>query len=94
MSHHHKESHHHHHHGDQTSASGEMALKEKLEKLLAHWVSHNDDHAENYRDWGSKAQAEGFDDVARLLEEAAALTQTISERFNAAADALKSNNKG
>ncbi len=90
MSHHHHDGHHHHHHSNQSSESGGLSLEEKLEKLLAHWVSHNDDHARNYQDWGAQAREKGLNDVARLLEEAAELTQTISERFIAAENVLKS----
>jgi len=28
-----------------------LTFDEKLVKLLEHWIKHNDDHAENYRDW-------------------------------------------
>ena len=88
-------SHHHHHHGDHhhssdhQESSDTLSLEEKLTKLLDHWIQHNDDHAKNYRDWGSKAKAKELDEVARLLEEAAQMTEKISEVFSAAATTLK-----
>jgi hypothetical protein len=89
-------SHHCHHHGDRHNScnrqesSDTLSLEEKLSKLLDHWVHHNDDHALNYRDWGSKAKVKGLDEVARLLEEAAQMTEKVSEVFNTAAATLKS----
>jgi hypothetical protein len=62
-----------------------MSVSEKLAKLLDHWVHHNDDHAANYRDWAARARAEGLDEAAALLEQAAELTQATSEKFSAAA---------
>ncbi len=62
-----------------------MSISEKLRKLLDHWIQHNDDHAANYRDWAARARAEGLDETAALLEQAAELTQATSEKFAAAA---------
>ncbi len=75
---------HHHHASPQP-----LTLEEKLTKLLDHWVSHNDDHAKNYRDWGVQAKTVNLNEVADLLEEAAQLTEHISEKFMAAAAILK-----
>ncbi|MGD9210603.1 MAG: hypothetical protein PVI90_07495 [Desulfobacteraceae bacterium] len=86
--HHHSNEHHHHHHHSPPSST--LSLEEKLSKLLDHWVHHNDDHAENYRDWGAQAKTAQHDEVARLLEEAAQMTEKISEKFAEAADKLKS----
>ena len=89
-------SHHRHHHGDHhhscnhQESSDTLSLEEKLSKLLDHWVQHNDDHAVNYRNWGSKAKVKGLDEVARLLEEAAQMTEKTGEVFKAAAATLKS----
>jgi len=78
---HHDHSHGHHHSHEE---SGEMSFDEKLKKILDHWIKHNMDHAETYRDWSERAQQAHMDDVARLLKEAADLNITMNEKFEAA----------
>lgn len=86
MSHHHDHDHphdHDHHHGHSHSHTP-MTFPEKLVKLLDHWVDHNDHHAKDYRKWAKEAVDNGQKEVAELLESAAELTGTISERFREA----------
>ena len=61
-----------------------MPFEEKLKKILDHWIKHNMDHAETYRDWAERAHQAQMDDVARLLKEAADLNITMNEKFEAA----------
>ncbi|MFO7559969.1 MAG: hypothetical protein R6X10_14130 [Desulfobacterales bacterium] len=70
----------HHHH----EKEGDMPFREKLEKLLEHWVKHNTDHAETYRAWMKKAEMEGMKEVANRLEEAAEMTIQINKKFEEA----------
>jgi hypothetical protein len=58
-----------------------MSDKEKLVKLLDHWVAHNNDHADNYAQWSGKAEEMGLEQAARLLKDAADLTHAISDKF-------------
>jgi hypothetical protein len=76
---------HHHHDHD---AHDEIPFDEKLLKLLGHWIKHNEDHALNYRKWAEKAKANGRSNAAGLLEEAADMSLTINEKFEAALDRL------
>ncbi|OQY06406.1 MAG: hypothetical protein B6I22_05490 [Desulfobacteraceae bacterium 4572_123] len=87
MSHHHE---HHHEHENDHGAPGSLSFNEKMVKLLDHWVKHNDDHASNYRDWAAKARTENLSEAAALLEEAAAMTRQISEKFETAAKLIAS----
>ena len=73
----------HHHHHDHDS-HGEMPFDEKLLKLLNHWIKHNEDHALNYRNWAEKAKANDRFEAAELLEEAAEMSLTINQKFEAA----------
>ena len=90
MSHHHDHDHphehdHHHHHHD----SGDtLTFEQKMIKLLTHWVRHNDDHADNYRDWAGKAAEAGMAAVAADLEAAAVLTEDTTVVFRRALDRL------
>ncbi|MBN1979105.1 MAG: hypothetical protein JW918_17025 [Anaerolineae bacterium] len=49
-----------------------MEETEKLRVLLPHWIEHNSEHAEEFREWAQKAgPAQGaLSDAARLLEQA------------------------
>jgi hypothetical protein len=86
MTHHHDPQDHqdHHHHG--TGAG--LSLEAKLERLLAHWIDHNGDHANTYRDWAAQAEAHDLAAVGELLMKAADLTEEISRQFEAARRAL------
>jgi hypothetical protein len=75
--HEHEHDHHHHEHKSKTT----MSDKDKLAKLLDHWVTHNNDHADNYSLWSGKAEELGLEQVARLLKDAADLTHAISDKF-------------
>ncbi len=72
-----------HHHHDHDSHE-EMPFDEKLMKLFSHWIKHNEDHALNYRNWAEKAKTNGRGQAAELLEEAAGMSLTINEKFEAA----------
>jgi hypothetical protein len=66
-----------------------MTFPEKLVKLLDHWIDHNDHHAEDFRKWAKEAVDNDLKEVADLLESAADLTETISDRFREAGEKVK-----
>ena len=84
--HHHHHHHHHHHKHDKES---EMSFPEKMEKLMNHWIKHNKDHAETYRKWADKAIDEGMADIARLIEDAAAVSEKVDVALENALERLK-----
>lgn len=86
MTHHHNEHSQDHHHGEQAGSG--LSLEAKLERLLAHWIDHNGDHASTYRDWAAQAEARDLAEVAARLNKAADLTEAISRQFEAARKAL------
>lgn len=75
-----------HHHHDTES---ELTFEEKLHKLLDHWIKHNEDHAETYRNWKEKAEEHDMKEAAALLEEAAELNIEINKKFKEALNTLK-----
>ena len=77
--------HHHHHH----ETNGELSFNEKIEKIIVHWIKHNEDHASNYRNWAEKAKANDMEKAGILLEEAAAMSLEINEKFEAALASAK-----
>lgn len=78
-----KDHHHHHHHHDHDSHD-EISFDEKLEKIISHWIKHNEDHAINYRNWAEKAKANGMGKAAAFLAEAADMSLAVNEKFEAA----------
>lgn len=87
-SHHHDHDHDHghaHHHHDNDHGQG-MGFEEKLLKILDHWIKHNLDHADTYKDWAARAREASMPEVAELLEEAANMNFTMNEVFEKAKD--------
>ena len=76
----------HHYHDHDTH--DEIPFNEKLERIIRHWVKHNEDHASNYRNWAKNAKANGKEKAAKFLEEAAEMSLTVNEKFEAALAAL------
>lgn len=87
----HTHSHAHEHDHDHTHAHPHAAetgdpidltnIQGKIEKLLAHWLKHNTDHAENYTVWSERARKAGMSDIADRIDEIAALTRAIDEKI-------------
>ena len=76
--------HHHHHHGHTHDDAVEMSFEEKMTKLLAHWIKHNEDHGQSYTDWALKARAHDLEPVAKLLDEVGLMTREITGKFEQA----------
>lgn len=86
--HHHDHNHEHHHHGHDTGSS-EMSMPEKLEKMVAHWLKHNADHAQTYRQWAERARQANLSEVADILESVASESQAINGDLEKAGQILK-----
>jgi hypothetical protein len=85
----HTHKHSHAHGEDHHHASGDLSFDEKMIKLLEHWVKHNDDHADTYRQWAEKANDMKMADVGRLIAEAAEMTMTIRQKIEEAIERVK-----
>ena len=72
----------HHHHDHEIKS--ELTFDEKLEKLLDHWIKHNEDHAETYREWMAKAEDNGLAKTGKILLDAAELTIQINSKLKEA----------
>lgn len=83
--HHHAHEHHHgadhHHDHSAVEASSTPSEKDKLVKMVEHWVHHNEEHARSYHDWAQRAHQLGLDDVRALLEQIADDTQLQTRNF-------------
>ncbi len=76
---------HHHHHETEHS----LSFEEKLDKILRHWIRHNDDHVSTYKDWMKQANKAGLKGVAQKLEEATKLVTNINTVLEEAATELR-----
>ena len=82
---HHHEHNHHHEHG----TSSELSFDEKMVKLLEHWIKHNVDHSETYKDWAKRVKEKDMNKVNLLLNEAADITLKINNIFREALKEIK-----
>jgi len=80
--------HDHNHHNNETASI--LSFDQKIAKLLDHWIKHNKEHAETYRDWARKAKDKDMGKVFILLEEAAAITDEINRKFEEALRLMES----
>ncbi len=73
--HHHGQGHHHCHQeasGEQPGTVGSpLSDREKLTRMLEHWVQHNEEHAQSYGKWADKARSLGEEEIHDLLQEMA-----------------------
>lgn len=83
--HEHKSHKDHGDHHDHTPSS--LSFEDQLKTLFDHWVRHNDSHASSYKDWAKKARENRMPETAALLDDVAALTETVSKKIE---EALKS----
>jgi len=56
-------------------------MREKLKHLLAHWIEHNREHAEKYKEWAEKLEKDE-PDVSAILK-------NVAEKMNEIEDLLK-----
>jgi hypothetical protein len=56
---------------------------DKLRMLLPHWIEHNSEHADEFREWAGRADAAAEDILAaaRLVAEANARLQAALEQL-------------
>jgi len=65
-----------------------MEEREKLKILLEHWIEHNGDHSEKFREWAEKAKCFGEDAVRDNILKAAQQLEGTNEFLAAALEKL------
>jgi hypothetical protein len=63
-----------------------MNPRNRLVKLIEHWIEHNASHAARYRDVATEAEADGRHEVATQLRRAAELGAHVSTALRASDD--------
>jgi hypothetical protein len=61
----------------------------KLSILLDHWIEHNVEHAEEFKEWAEKARGLGNGSIAAHINAAADYTVKANKSLQDAIDALK-----
>lgn len=67
-----------------------LSTKDKLAKILDHWIHHNKDHEVSYRQWAQRARSEGFLEVAEALETVAQRSAELNDLLEHARQHLPS----
>jgi len=95
-----EEHHHHHEHAghaheetkiepDDRSAERSRRSLTKLRVLLPHWIEHNEEHADSFRQWAARVTEMGQDESARQIEEAVAHITACNQALDAALKSLE-----
>ena len=63
--------------------------REKLKILLSHWIEHNQEHGEGFREWAKKAREFGEPTVQENMLDAAQCMNKASESLLRALKGLK-----
>lgn len=67
----------------------EMTLEQKLEKLLTHWIDHNDSHKDTFFTWAARAKENGIESVGETIEQAGQLSEQVTILLKDALAAIK-----
>lgn len=71
------------------SSAPALSEKEKLTRMVEHWIGHNGDHERSYRDWALRAKKNGMEEAGLLLEEAADGVRLQNQGLQRVLDLLK-----
>lgn len=61
-----------------------MNDREKLKHLLHHWMEHNLEHAEIYREWAGKVSSAGDEELSQILASLCDETRKLNRLFEEA----------
>jgi ribosomal protein L17 len=67
----------------------QQEIAKKLDVLIHHWISHNDEHAKEYRKWADRLAAEGLNDIAASIRRAADFVSASNSEFSSAQQKLE-----
>ena len=66
----------------------DKSIIEKLGVLIHHWISHNEEHAQEYRKWADRLEAEGLGEIAEPIRQAADLVLASNRHFLSAREKM------
>ena len=91
----HSHSHTHNHNNDHChenqdhSHSHELSFEQKLEKLISHWIDHNNSHKETFMTWAERAKQANLAAVAEAIEKAALAAEEVTKILQEGLQKLK-----
>jgi len=62
----------------------DLSAREKLQRLIPHWIEHNCAHADEFTRWAEQAAADGHARAAARIDTAAALLRRAEAELIAA----------
>ncbi len=62
----------------------DLSTREKLQRLIPHWIEHNRSHESEFTRWAENAAADGHTSTAALIENAASLLHKAEAELIAA----------
>lgn len=65
-----------------------MNERDKLRVLLVHWVAHNCEHAEEFRQWARRVADLGSEEAASKLDAAVQEMKVVNDRLQSALDII------
>jgi hypothetical protein len=90
MTHDHDHTHDHgHSHDHDHGHTHELTFEQKLERLFAHWIDHNESHKDTFFTWAGRAKEADLAEVAAHIERAGQLSEDVTREIRAALDKLK-----
>lgn len=60
----------------------------KIRNLIDYWMKHNDEHADNYMKWATKAANAGNEELSRILVKLYLESKKMNRLFESAKKAL------
>lgn len=62
--------------------------EDKLRILLPHWIEHNSEHAEEFRQWAERVRLSGHEETANKIMTAASQLTQVNETLAIALEEL------
>lgn len=78
---------HDHNHGEETGDQ-KRSFEEKLEKLLTHWIHHNESHITSYLDWAKQVEQNQLPQIADEITKAAKESESVNNSLKKALNTL------
>lgn len=67
---------------------------ERLKVMMEHWLEHNREHVQAYKEWAEKAKAIGRKDIATVLSNISLESERIENLFMEALSLVKGKEQG
>lgn len=67
---------------------------ERLKVMLEHWLEHNREHVQTYKEWAERADAMGRKDIARVLSDISLESERVENLFIEALSMVKGKGQG